>query len=203
MYPLLETIKVVDGIAQNLKLHQARIDYACWKYFDIPARFSIETLDFKIDTSIDTPINSIQKLRLLYNCNNFTYQTQVYTPKPVSTLKIVHDDTISYSLKYANRDCLDALLQHKQECDDILIIKNGLVTDTSFSNIVFFDGQHWITPAQPLLKGTCRANLLIHKRIIEEDIRLDDLQKFQYFKLINAMKDFDDEEARPVSNIMK
>lgn len=203
MYPLLETIKVVDGIAQNLKLHQARIDYACWKHFAKPARFSIEAIDFKIDSVSDTAVTSIQKLRLLYNCDNFTYQTQGYVAKAISTLKIVYDDKISYSLKFANRDNLNALLEQKQKCDDILIIKNGFVTDTSFCNIVFFDGQQWITPNQPLLRGTCRANLLIQHRIKVEEIRLDDLQKFQSFKLINAMKDFDSEEAMPISNIMK
>jgi 4-amino-4-deoxychorismate lyase len=81
-------------------------------------------------------------------------------------------------------------LTHKS-ADEILIIKNGFVTDTSFSNIVFFDGIKWITPSTYLLNGTQRQQLLQQGAIIEEEIRPSDLKHFRFAKLINAMLDLE------------
>src|SRR5690606_14853325 len=83
-----------------------------------------------------------------------------YEVRAVTSLKIIHDDTIDYSLKYEDRSSIDNLFAKRNNCDDILIIKNGFVTDASYSNIAFYDGSRWITPAQPLLKGTMRQHLL-------------------------------------------
>ena len=42
---------------------------------------------------------------------------------------------------------------HKREQDEILITRNGLLTDTSIANIALFNGKEWHTPKHPLLKG--------------------------------------------------
>ena len=100
-------------------------------------------------------------------------------------------DHLDYRLKYADRTELDQLFLKRGEADDILIIQNGLVTDTSIANIAFFDGDKWITPKEPLLKGTTRARLLDEKKIFEQDIKIADLGKFTEFALMNAMIGFD------------
>ena len=46
-------------------------------------------------------------------------------------------------------------------------VKNGRLTDTSYSNIALFDGNRWVTPAHPLLKGTMRQSL-IDKGLLKE-----------------------------------
>lgn len=86
-------------------------------------------------------------------------------------------------------------MTQKSECDDILIIKNGVVSDTSFANIIFFDGQRWVTPKIPLLEGTCRARLIANNTIISQEITLNDLKLFSKFMIINAMLDFDTQRA--------
>ena len=55
-------------------------------------------------------------------------------------------------------------------CDEILIIKDGHITDTSISNIVFRlpDGW-WLTPFTPLLKGIMRTYLLESGPAIQMD----------------------------------
>jgi 4-amino-4-deoxychorismate lyase len=76
--------------------------------------------------------------------------------------------------------------------EEILIVKNGLVTDTSFSNIVFYDGSDWITPDPPLLKGTKRTRYLRDGEIRTMKIRSSDISHFEKARLINAMLDLDD-----------
>ena len=44
-------------------------------------------------------------------------------------------DTIDYTYKSAHREELNALYAQKGMADDILIVRNGYLTDTSISNI--------------------------------------------------------------------
>ncbi len=92
-------------------------------------------------------------------------------------------------------------MAQKENCDDILIVKNGIITDTSFSNIAFFDGKQWKTPKSPLLKGTCRERLLCEQKIFEKDINLNDLSNYKCYKLINAMRDLSDDESLAISSL--
>jgi 4-amino-4-deoxychorismate lyase len=87
------------------------------------------------------------------------------------------------------------------EADDILIIKNEMVTNTSFSNIVFFDGTKWLTPAQPLLRGTKREKLIRENIIFEETITKNEIQRFQNAVLINAMIDIEESPIIEIKNI--
>jgi 4-amino-4-deoxychorismate lyase len=125
-----------------------------------------------------------------------------YQQKPINSIRIIEHDRINYEFKYSNRKLINRLFDLKQECDDILIVKKGRVTDTSYCNIVFRRGSHWYTPYSPLLKGTQRTKLLEHDLIIEEDITLDDISSFETFKLINSMLEFDAPEIN-VSKIIK
>lgn len=114
-----------------------------------------------------------------------------YKKREINSLKLVYDDEIEYSLKSTCRDKLDALFAQRGECDDVLIVKNSLITDTTIANIAFFDSNRWITPRIPLLKGTTRERLLREGKIFEADIAVDDLKKFSKIALMNAMIDFD------------
>ena len=87
---------------------------------------------------------------------------------------------------------MEALSARKGSCDDILIVKNGLVTDTSFSNVAFLDGSRWLTPEHPLLEGTKRAKLLEAGILAEADIRPEEIYRFKKVRLINAMMDWED-----------
>jgi 4-amino-4-deoxychorismate lyase len=85
---------------------------------------------------------------------------------------------------------------------DILLVKNDLITDTSFSNIILWDGNAWYTPSVPLLKGTKREFYLDKKIIHLRDIRLNELHYFKKIRLINAMLDIGEGEDIPVGNII-
>jgi 4-amino-4-deoxychorismate lyase len=114
-----------------------------------------------------------------------------YKKREISSLKLVYCDDISYRFKSTCRDRLSELYALRDECDDVLIVKNSLITDTSIANIAFFDSIRWVTPASPLLKGTTREKLLREGKIFEENIHVDDLERFSKVALMNAMIDFD------------
>jgi 4-amino-4-deoxychorismate lyase len=93
-------------------------------------------------------------------------------------------------LKYEDRSEINALLEKHPEADDIIIIKDALVTDTSIANLCFFDGTHWLTPKRPLLHGTCRQRLLQTQKILPADIDYRSLKDFSKIAIMNAMTDF-------------
>jgi 4-amino-4-deoxychorismate lyase len=103
----------------------------------------------------------------------------------------VEHDRISYELKYKDRTKLDKLFSQREDCDDILIVKKGNITDSSAANVIFRKGKTWYTPWSALLKGTMRQNLIDHNKIQTEEIQLADIKSFESCKLINAMLEFD------------
>ena len=91
-------------------------------------------------------------------------------------------------------ESLDKLFTQKDDCDEIIIIKNKIVTDTSIANIAIFHNGVWITSKNCLLKGTTRNRLLEDKFLVEKNITLNMLKKASKIALMNAMIDFDIKE---------
>ena len=89
-----------------------------------------------------------------------------------------------------DRKEIDKLFEKRGKADDILIVKNGFITDTSIANIAFFDGKKWFTPKTCLLRGTTRERLLKEKKIFEKDIRVEDIKRYKKIALLNAMIGF-------------
>jgi len=179
----LETIKVFDGKIYNLSYHQER-------YNNVINQLGIQKTK-QLKEYINPPSVGLYRCRIFYNANNISVTYHPYIKKDIHSLKIVFDDTIEYQKKYANRDNIDILYQQKGICDDVLIIKNSFVTDTSIANIAFYKDGVWRTPKSPLLQGTTRKRLLKEKKIIEEEIRVEDIDSFTGVALMNAMIDFD------------
>lgn len=183
MYPLFETIKVLDGKAYELQHHQRRIDFSFKEYYKTQSIFKLkDILSIAEEFSV-----GLFKLRFLYSNNDYKFEYSHYEPRKIDSLKIVESNNINYQLKFTDRAQINLLLQQKGEQHDILIVKDKLITDSSIANIVFYDGSKWVTPSTPLLKGTCRDKLLECGKIKEDIIRLDDVYKFESFELINAM----------------
>ena len=74
---------------------------------------------------------------------------------------LIIDNQINYNSKKLNRINIDTLYAKKALNDEIIIIKNGLVTDTSIANIAILYEGKWLTPKTPLLYGTTRSRYLI------------------------------------------
>jgi len=177
----LETIKVLDGKFYHLEYHQQRVDAS----LELESFYTLQTL------LINPPKEGLYRCRIVYDINSFELEYIPYKKRNIQSLKLVHKNEIKYEKKYENRDTLNKLFLEKGTCDDILIIKNGLLTDTSIANIALFDGSHWVTPKEPLLYGTTRARLLQARRIEEKEIRVEDIKQYKKIALMNAMIDFD------------
>ena len=196
MCQLFETIKINGGEPRNLSMHDERMNRSRLKLFG-------NNNPLKLSDYIKVPDadnDRITRCRVIYATSINSIEFSPYIPANIKTLKIVDAGTLAYDYKYLDRSRLTALID-KKTADDILIIRNGCVTDVSFANIVFTDGEHWITPDTPLLHGTMRE-LLLRKGVIKLDrITINDLSLFTHFRLINAMLGFD-APLLPVSNII-
>ena len=196
MSQLFETIKFQNDKLHNLNLHNARLNKSRFELFGCK-----DTID--LGGSIHFPEtydNGVYKCKVIYARKIEHIEFLTYTIKPVATLRMVECDDIEYNHKYVNRRCFDNLLENVG-ADDILIIKRGFITDSSYANIVFYDGRKWITPSTPLLRGTKREKLLKEKLISEQPIKKDELRFFTKAKLINAMIDMEDSPVIKIRNI--
>lgn len=146
----------------------------------------------------------VYRCKVIYSDIIKDVEFRQYFPRKIDMLKLVYSDEINYSYKYLDRSVFEELMQ-KNNCsgnEDLLIIKNGRITDTTYSNVALFDGKEWYTPMFPLLKGTKRAKLIIDKRIFEKDILIEDLQHYEKIVPINAMLEFDSVNAKLVKHFV-
>ena len=194
---LIESIKIQNRVPQNLEYHNARLNSSRFELFGLS-----DILDLHDYLRVPNDLtNDVYKCRVVYK-ETIQYQQYLpYTPKTVKTLKLVVDENIDYKHKYLDRSRLDKL-RAGSGSDDILIVKDNCITDASSANVVFYDGTAWLTPSDPLLRGTKRQQLLDMRIIHEKKIEVQDLRRFQKCALINAMRDLDREHYISVNNII-
>lgn len=187
---LFETIKVKEGALQNIGYHNERFNRTREILFGLNQTVFLEDI-IKIPKEY---LAGVVKCKVIYDDSikgiNFTR----YLAKPVNGLLLVDGNNIDYSYKYSDRSKLDDMLTDAN-CgfdEDILIVKKGLITDTSYSNVALFDGTDWVTPSAPLLAGTKRAKLIDEAKIRDGEILAAELKYFEKIKLFNAMLDFDE-----------
>ena len=113
--------------------------------------------------------------------------------KTVESLKMVEAGDFVYPYKFIARAGIENLLTQRGSCDDILMIKDGYVTDTSYANIVVMDDSgKWFTPSTYLLPGVKRRYLIEKGMVSEVDITPASLRKYSELRLINSMTDIND-----------
>lgn len=190
MFRLIESIRLQNGNFHRLNYHQHRMDRSVE---ELSGKKNLISLATGLG-NYNPPQTGLYKCRVVYGGTIESVEFIPYEVKPVNTLKVVYDQEIEYPHKYTDRYKLNTLFSQRQLCDDILIVKDGFVTDSSYSNIVFYDGVNWITPSTPLLKGTMRQFLLDTSEIKVRPVRIQDIRSFKSFRLINAMLAFDGPE---------
>lgn len=194
----IETIQVKKREFQNIHFHNQRLNQARQNVLK-------KTNDWQLEKLISIPdhlTDDIYKCRIVYSEDIHSVIFEPYQIRPIHSLKAVYHSSIDYNYKYLNRDLLHHLFEQKGSCDDILIIKNGFVTDSYYCNVAFFYKKNWYTPTAPLLKGTQRA-ALIEKNIIEEkDILIDDLHIFSKVRLFNAMMEWENAPEISIKEII-
>jgi len=182
MSHFFETLKIENGIILNLEQHNIRLNRTIRDNFH--QKSALNLLNF-----IKIPDKHTYRCKVIYNQKIQSVDFLPYKERVFQSFKLMHS-TIEYPYKSVNRDSINALYAQKGLCDDILIIKEGLLTDTSIANIAVFAGCRWVTPKKPLLFGTQRARLLQNKLIIEKDIKIEDMKYIDRFAIINALIGF-------------
>src|SRR6266542_4193061 len=181
MFPLFETIKVVGNSLLNVDYHNARVNESRNNLLGLQEEWDLQEL-IKLPSLLT---GTVYKCRFVYDANVLAVEFHPYNMRQLQTLKLVECPAIQYSFKYLDRKALDEVKQQNSQFDDIVIVQNGMITDCSFANVVFFDGTKWITPCTPLLKGTKRQKHINERMIFEREVAVKDLKFFNKIRIIN------------------
>ncbi len=186
----IEVIKIMNGEFVNPRPHIERIFRTTQNFFSKPLRVKLSNNIIPIHLhAVD-----IVKCRIVYGSKIVSINFEPYKMRSINSLALAEHNTIDYTYKYHNRDAINKLRALHSEGDDILIIKNTLVTDTSFTNVVFKDHVgNLYTPKSTLLAGTKRRQLLNAGIIHEKEIKVSDIKSYVGVYLINAMIDIEDD----------
>jgi len=182
----VESIQLNNGEFKRLELHQERIRRAMSDYYPTQNPFELES----VLSNISYPPEGLYKCRIVYDTRIHSLEFIPYVKREIHTLRLV--DTLMKSTPYKkeNRRLLNDAFNLRGDCDDVILMKKGYLTDTSFANIALFDGYDWITPRVPLIYGVNRTQLVGQGKLIEKDILASELVNFLRVSLFNAMNDF-------------
>jgi 4-amino-4-deoxychorismate lyase len=182
MSRFIETISADHGVPAPLEYHQERVDKTLRDW----------DADFQLDLaealgSIAIPPFQKSKIRVEYGLKGLEcIQVSEYRMKGIGSVALVPIGERDYRYKYADREWIYSVLE-RSGCDEVIMVKDGFVTDASIANLAFYDGRQWITPDTPLLPGTRRRFLLDSGVLHEAPVRPSDLRHFSRMRLVNAM----------------
>lgn len=198
MFPLFETIKIVGNSLLNIDYHNARVNESRNSLLGLQEKWDLQ----KLITLPSLLPDIVYKCRFVYDVDVTVVEFHPYSMRRLQTLKLVECPTIQYGFKYLDRKALYEVKQQNKQFDDVVIVKNGMITDCSFANVVFFDGTKWITPCTPLLKGTKRQKYIDEQVIFEREVGVKDLKFFNKIRIINAMIDLEESPDIPMKNMI-
>jgi len=194
----IETIAVENRQLKNLKYHEARLNKTrneLWGYRD---KWNLS----EMIVIPDSMTNDLHKCRLAYGYEIDAIKWEPYSLRTINKIRRVYHDSVDYSFKYDKREELNTLFAERKDADDILIIKQGMVTDSFYCNVAFLDGEKWYTPDTFLLPGTQRAFLLDSGIIEEAVISENDIDKYSHIRLFNAMVNWENARVLDVKYIL-
>lgn len=196
MCQFIESIALKEGALQNLKEHQERIDRTLSAFGNNKSLSLAQYLH-----SFKFPSIGYFKIKITYSTKAFlSIETTPYIYNEIQSVQLIEDSLVDYTFKYEDRSTLNQL-KSQSTCDEILIVKEGCITDASIYNIVFWNGKDWYTPEHPLLLGT-QLNLLLKNQWVQKrPITPTDLPLYHSFKLINALNPFELAKEYPVEII--
>jgi len=172
----------VAGRAKNILYHNQRLNRSRRELYGIDEQIDLENF-------ISPPDEGSYRCRVVYGGDIDTIEYIPYTPRDIQKIAIVDSD-IEYRYKYADRSGLNRLIATYKNYDDILIVKDGFVTDTTIANVAFLKDGRWYTPKTPLLDGTTRQRLIDNGFLSTQDINRSDISDYDGFAIMNAMIDF-------------
>ena len=182
----IESVKLVNGVFYRLSLHQIRVNKIFVEYFPTDKVIDLEELFYHSDF----PKVGKYKCRLVFDENIQQFEIVEYQIRSIKNLRLVETSAKSFPYKIEDRSAFNDAFAQRGTCDDVLLVREGFFTDTSYANIALFDGNKWFTPETPLVYGVNRAELLSEGLIHEKQIKLSELQNYTRIRLFNAMIEF-------------
>lgn len=181
-----DVICVENGEFLRLDYHQRRVSDTCNRFYQSDLSLSQVTAALPASAR-----RGRYKCRVVYGSAVESVEFAEYHPKKVETVALVYDDSVDYGYKYLDRSALTRLVE-ASGADDVVIVKNGVITDSSFCNLVFEDAAgNRFTPSEALLKGTYRQWLIDNRLVKAKTIRPADLSGYVYVYFVNAMRSLD------------
>lgn len=170
----IETIRFENGKFHLLDLHRQRMEKTIREIYG--AGTVVPDIKAALALCARIKCGEVLKYRVTYDWRIRDIEVTPYIPRLIRSLKIVESPScLDYHLKRSDRSQLKALSSCRGLCDEVLIIKDGLITDTSFTNVVFKGTEALYTPRRPLLHGVMRRHLLNEGIIKERDLQLSDI----------------------------
>lgn len=197
MSQFIESIRIEDQKPFLLEYHQQRINDT-FKHFGVQGSIDLT----KVFKSLEHDEDGMYKWRVVYSLDK-TYKFKVipYAFPNIKDFQLVENNTLDYAFKFADRKIFDKMLS-KSDGEEIIIVKNNHITDTSYANLLFLKGKQWVTPNTCLLNGVQRQQLLKNKRIEEAEITRNNLKEYTHFQIINAMNTMDNDFVYPIEKII-
>lgn len=183
MSRLVESIKILNGRIYNLPFHQERFNRTRFEAIGVTKKILLQN----IIRDAGPPNQGLYKCRILYDEKIHGIEFIPYNKPVIRLLKVLDAPGISYDFKWEERSALDTLYAMRGEADEIILVRDGLVTDGYYFNYVFEKNGIFLTPDQPLLAGTQRARLWQHGKIQTAEIKIQDLFQYDFIHAINAM----------------
>lgn len=182
MKQFIETIRIENGVFCQLEAHISRLHDTIQKYYGTKKIVSMDELAVPENLT-----DGLVKCRIVYSDRIEKIEYLSYEKRTIESLQIVEDNEIEYAYKSMDRTHLNDLFLKRGLADDIIIVKNGFVTDSSFSNLLFENEDGLFTPDTYLLNGIQRRYLLKYGLVAERKIRIDNIPEYTQVHLINAM----------------
>lgn len=152
----IESVRISQGRVMLASFHECRMSDTCMETygrFRLPPLSAIEIPDWCRAGEV--------KMRIVYGEDLEEVSFSKYECRDIKTLKIMEvGPDMDYHLKYADRSCIERFYNMREDCDDILMVRDGKICDTSYTNVILTDGKRKFVPSTFLLPGVMRSWLI-------------------------------------------
>lgn len=196
MCRFIESIRIQDGQIMHLNDHQDRMDRTTLHFFK-------SKIFPRLEHYLEVPQSCQEgtfKCRIVYDQNILDIAWIPYHIRTINSIALATLPDLDYNWKYEDRSQFKSAIGYAQT-DDIIIVRDEYLTDSSYANIIFKQGKNWLTPDTPLLDGTQRQRLISSGLIVPCPIRISELKMFDGLKYINAMLSMDLSPELPIDVI--
>lgn len=200
---LLESLRLERQQLPARRYHWQRMERSATAVYGKALQWSPETWAQQWLSDNAPADEQVYKLRLCYDADGLhEVSCQPYHRREIRYLQLIDlPRDFDYVHKYAQRTYFEQITASLTPFTEALFLRNGYLTDTSYTNIALSRAGGWYTPTHPLLGGTQRAYLLEKKIIQILNIHQEDMCKFEYIMLFNALMPFEKAILLPIKTI--